>query len=145
MVVVVSAPHRAEAFEAGRFAIDALKASVPIWKHEVWRDGADWGTGAQPIADVPRTVVVTVGRRHRRRSSWSLLVVIVVLTRRSPPRPDGVASFRRQIDALVAGGPATGRRSIDAVATRRPGGRVADRRATSLAREPDQRTSTDGS
>ena len=51
VVVVVSTPHRAEAFEAGRYVIDALKASVPIWKHETWADGADWGTGAQPISD----------------------------------------------------------------------------------------------
>ena len=52
VVVAVSAPHRDEAFEAGRFVIDALKATVPIWKHETWRDGADWGTGAAPIGDV---------------------------------------------------------------------------------------------
>ncbi|MEX2626430.1 MAG: molybdenum cofactor biosynthesis protein MoaE [Ilumatobacteraceae bacterium] len=51
VIVVASAPHRAEAFEAARFAIDALKASVPIWKHEVWADGADWGTGAVPPVD----------------------------------------------------------------------------------------------
>ena len=49
VVTVVSAPHRAEAFEAGRFTIDALKESAPIWKHEVWADGADWGTGASGI------------------------------------------------------------------------------------------------
>lgn len=46
VVVAASSPHRPEAFEAARFAIDALKATVPIWKHEVWADGADWGTGA---------------------------------------------------------------------------------------------------
>jgi molybdopterin synthase catalytic subunit len=49
VVAAVSAPHRPEAFEAARFAIDALKAGAPIWKHEVWADGADWGTGAHPI------------------------------------------------------------------------------------------------
>jgi molybdopterin synthase catalytic subunit len=32
--VAVSAPHRAEAFEACRFAIDRLKELVPIWKQE---------------------------------------------------------------------------------------------------------------
>lgn len=48
VVVVVGAPHRPEAFEAARFAIDALKAGAPIWKHEVWADGSAWGTGAQP-------------------------------------------------------------------------------------------------
>jgi molybdopterin synthase catalytic subunit len=55
VLTVVSAPHRAEAFEAGRFAIDALKESAPIWKHEVWADGADWGTGASDVRD-PKSV-----------------------------------------------------------------------------------------
>jgi molybdopterin synthase catalytic subunit len=51
VLACVSAPHRPEAFEAARYAIDALKASAPIWKHEVWADGADWGTGAHvPVA-----------------------------------------------------------------------------------------------
>ena len=49
VLAVVSAPHRPVAFEAARFAIDALKESAPIWKHEVWADGADWGTGAHDI------------------------------------------------------------------------------------------------
>jgi molybdopterin synthase catalytic subunit len=44
VVAAVSAPHRTEAFAAARFAIDALKMSVPIWKREVWADGSDWGT-----------------------------------------------------------------------------------------------------
>src|SRR5688500_470735 len=38
VVAAVSSPHRPEAFEAARFAIDALKASAPIWKQEAWRD-----------------------------------------------------------------------------------------------------------
>lgn len=54
VIAAVSAPHRAEAFEAARFAIDTLKAAAPIWKHETWSDGADWGTGAQSIDDVTR-------------------------------------------------------------------------------------------
>ena len=51
VVAVVSAPHRPHAFEAARFAIDALKETAPIWKHEVWADGADWGTGAHEVTD----------------------------------------------------------------------------------------------
>ncbi len=51
VIAVVSAPHRPHAFDAARFAIDALKESAPIWKHEVWADGADWGTGAHEIVD----------------------------------------------------------------------------------------------
>jgi molybdopterin synthase catalytic subunit len=49
VITVVSAPHRAGAFDAGRFTIDALKESAPIWKHEVWADGADWGLGAHDL------------------------------------------------------------------------------------------------
>lgn len=48
VVAAVSAPHRSEAFEAARFAIDAIKAGAPIWKHETWADGADWGLAARP-------------------------------------------------------------------------------------------------
>jgi molybdopterin synthase catalytic subunit len=49
VIAAVSAPHRPEAFEAARFAIDALKASAPIWKHEVWAGGSDWGAGAHDL------------------------------------------------------------------------------------------------
>jgi molybdopterin synthase catalytic subunit len=42
VVVAGAAPHRAEAFEACRFAIDTLKERVPIWKKEVATDGAYW-------------------------------------------------------------------------------------------------------
>jgi molybdopterin synthase catalytic subunit len=58
VLAVVSAPHRPEAFAAARYAIDALKASVPIWKHEVWADGADWGTGAHDVVDAGTVVSV---------------------------------------------------------------------------------------
>jgi molybdopterin synthase catalytic subunit len=34
VAVAVSCPHRAEAFEAGRYAIDTLKQIVPVWKQE---------------------------------------------------------------------------------------------------------------
>jgi len=51
VIAIVSSPHRPSAFEAARFAIDALKETAPIWKHEVWADGADWGTGAHDIRD----------------------------------------------------------------------------------------------
>ncbi len=55
VVVAVSSPHRPEAFEAARFGIDTLKATVPIWKREVWKDGEDWALGAQDISEVPST------------------------------------------------------------------------------------------
>ncbi len=52
VVVVVSAPHRDDAFVAARFCIDTLKATVPIWKREVWRDGESWGLEPQHITEV---------------------------------------------------------------------------------------------
>lgn len=42
VVIAASAPHRAEAFAACRHAIERLKADVPIWKKEVYADGAVW-------------------------------------------------------------------------------------------------------
>jgi molybdopterin synthase catalytic subunit len=43
VVVAVSCPHRAEAFDACRALIDELKASVPIWKHQRFTDGTtEW-------------------------------------------------------------------------------------------------------
>ena len=43
VVLAVSCPHRAEAFNACRDLIDILKASVPIWKHQRFDDGsAEW-------------------------------------------------------------------------------------------------------
>lgn len=52
VVVVASAPHRAEAFEAARFAIDELKRTVPIWKREAWDGGESWGLEAQHLTEV---------------------------------------------------------------------------------------------
>jgi MoaE-MoaD fusion protein len=45
VVVSVSCPHRAQAFEACRWGIDRLKESVPIWKKEFARSGASWIEG----------------------------------------------------------------------------------------------------
>ena len=43
VAVAVSSPHRAVAFEAGRWLIDTLKETVPIWKQENWADGTrEW-------------------------------------------------------------------------------------------------------
>lgn len=43
VAVAVSCPHRAQAFEACRHAIDRLKDIVPIWKKENWADGStEW-------------------------------------------------------------------------------------------------------
>lgn len=53
VVVAVAAGHRGAAFDAARFGIDTLKASVPIWKRERWASGeARWvGADGTPAAD----------------------------------------------------------------------------------------------
>jgi MoaE-MoaD fusion protein len=52
VVIAVSAPHRAAAFDACRYAIDTLKRTVPIWKKEYFEDGAVWADGELPPAPV---------------------------------------------------------------------------------------------
>lgn len=46
--IAISAPHRAAAFDACRWAIDTLKKTVPIWKKEFFADGAVWADGELP-------------------------------------------------------------------------------------------------
>jgi molybdopterin synthase catalytic subunit len=46
VAVAVASPHRAEAFAACRYVIDAVKAQVPIWKKEYYEDGAAWLEGS---------------------------------------------------------------------------------------------------
>jgi len=51
VAIAVSSEHRAEAFEAGRYAIDRIKTEVPIWKKEMRGDGKGsggvWAEGTQ--------------------------------------------------------------------------------------------------
>ncbi|MCB9245249.1 MAG: molybdenum cofactor biosynthesis protein MoaE [Flavobacteriales bacterium] len=42
VLIIVSCPHRKEAFLACEWAIDELKRSVPIWKKEIFLDGEIW-------------------------------------------------------------------------------------------------------
>jgi molybdopterin synthase catalytic subunit len=49
VVIAISAPHRKEAFEACRFAIDLLKQRVPVWKKEFYDDGESWVKGQTPV------------------------------------------------------------------------------------------------
>lgn len=42
VVIAVSTPHRPEAYEASRYAIERIKEMVPIWKKEHWEDGTEW-------------------------------------------------------------------------------------------------------
>jgi molybdopterin synthase catalytic subunit len=45
VLVQVVCAHRASAFKACRFLIDALKSRAPIWKREDWADGHSWSAG----------------------------------------------------------------------------------------------------
>jgi molybdopterin synthase catalytic subunit len=46
VLIAVSSPHRREGIEACHYAIDRLKAIVPVWKKEVWADGEHWIEGS---------------------------------------------------------------------------------------------------
>lgn len=67
VAVAVSSPHRAQAFEACRHAIERIKHDAPIWKRErlssgkeVWVEGVPIGSG-----ETVRTAVVERGRKKR--------------------------------------------------------------------------------
>lgn len=55
VAIAVSSPHRAESFEACRWAIDTLKTTVPIWKKEVFAGGEAWveGVAVSPLDSSP--------------------------------------------------------------------------------------------
>jgi molybdopterin synthase catalytic subunit len=42
VIVAAASPHRADAFDACRFAIEALKQDATIWKREIYPDGSTW-------------------------------------------------------------------------------------------------------
>jgi molybdopterin synthase catalytic subunit/molybdopterin converting factor small subunit len=42
VAIVTAAAHRAEAYEANRFIIEAIKERLPIWKRERFADGSEW-------------------------------------------------------------------------------------------------------
>lgn len=52
VLIVVSAGHRGQAFDACRWLIDTLKKTVPIWKRETFSDGAVWADGEPFPAEI---------------------------------------------------------------------------------------------
>lgn len=48
LLVAVSSPHRAEAFDAAHWLVDRLKERAPIWKKEVFEGGEEWIEGELP-------------------------------------------------------------------------------------------------
>jgi molybdopterin synthase catalytic subunit len=75
VVVAVSGGHRAEAFEACRYAIEALKRTAPIWKRETTDRGRTvWVEGAaierlEPLRKGTKTRGLGSRRRGSQRSS----------------------------------------------------------------------------
>lgn len=65
VLIIVASAHRGAAFEACRWIIDTLKKTVPIWKKEIFVDGAVWADGepfppelaatpaVEPVAEPP--------------------------------------------------------------------------------------------
>jgi molybdopterin synthase catalytic subunit len=62
VAIVVASPHRAEAFEACRYAIERVKQIAPIWKHEFLDDGEVWMEGA--LADPADAAAKRVARER---------------------------------------------------------------------------------
>ncbi|MEX0730860.1 MAG: molybdenum cofactor biosynthesis protein MoaE [Aquisalimonadaceae bacterium] len=56
VLVVVRAPHRGDAFDAARYAIDTLKVRLPVWKHDFYEDGTQGFQDGVPLetSDVAR-------------------------------------------------------------------------------------------
>jgi molybdopterin synthase catalytic subunit len=52
VLIAVASAHRGVTFEACRWLIDTLKKQVPIWKKEVFVDGAVWGAGEPFPAEI---------------------------------------------------------------------------------------------
>ena len=52
VVIAASSPHRAPALAAVAWAIDELKARVPIWKKELFVGGGVWQENAEGRARV---------------------------------------------------------------------------------------------
>ena len=54
VAVAVSSPHRGDCYEAGRWLIDTLKETVPVWKKENWDDGTtEWVHPGVPAGPAP--------------------------------------------------------------------------------------------
>jgi MoaE-MoaD fusion protein len=59
--IAVSAPHRPEAYAASRYAIERVKAILPVWKKEFATDGEHWVEGplAGELASEKAMAIVT--------------------------------------------------------------------------------------
>jgi molybdopterin synthase catalytic subunit len=60
VAIVVATPHRAQAFQACRYAIERVKQIAPVWKHEFFDGGESWveGAVADPDDEVARSAAL---------------------------------------------------------------------------------------
>jgi molybdopterin synthase catalytic subunit len=68
VIVVVSSPHRGQAFDAAQFCIDAVKRCVPMWKREIWEGGSAWSEEGQTIVrvqEMPSNETTIEGKTRR--------------------------------------------------------------------------------
>jgi molybdopterin synthase catalytic subunit len=54
VVIAVSAPHRHEALAACAHGIERLKATLPVWKKEIFADGSEWRENREEELDLGR-------------------------------------------------------------------------------------------
>ena len=54
VVIAVSAPHRREALAACAHGIERLKATLPVWKKEIFSDGSEWRENREEELDLGR-------------------------------------------------------------------------------------------
>lgn len=54
VVIAVSAPHRREALAACAHGIERLKATLPVWKKEIFADGSEWRENREEELDLGR-------------------------------------------------------------------------------------------
>ncbi len=97
--IAVSAPHRAAAFDACRFAIDTLKRTVPIWKKEYFADGAIWADGELPPPPLNRRRFWGLGRSHAECENR-----ILISQCRQPHAAQTPPAWRRHFVSWVCGG-----------------------------------------
>lgn len=70
VMIVAAAPHRVEAFEACRFAIERIKQIVPIWKCETFDGGEAWLEGAMAEPGDAAARSVALARARGEHAGW---------------------------------------------------------------------------
>merc|ERR1712110_584943 len=93
VIIAISSAHRKESLEAVQFAIDELKATVPIWKKELYEDGSEWKENKECFWLINKSTEVLAGQAD------SSLVQISATNQALDQRiNDFIATKRQDID-----------------------------------------------